>query len=339
MLLNVAVVCLRNAATGAAPGAITVELSRCDAGACPAGAVDVSVCFVAAGRVLSPAEIGAAFEPYSSHDGLALKVARFFAHAMCGDLCFVLGDGCTRFELRVRLHVPGGPPPEPHDTPPPRAVAATAAQASAASTAPPPVGVALTQQMLEHLMRYSDELFHSGDFRPDGALFVCTLTVYQCACIDGIDTLAWARQDFVSPSVEQYGLGLTCADFVGAAACSSLLWWPSGFRMTCSRAAGVRRQARTRPTNAIPTTWRAGVPPSATRWRAPTPPAEPRRPFQSRGALSFLTTSGSTCTPLAASWCAHSPATRMHARDCCCVTCSHAHGAGHALAPGVQDAA
>jgi hypothetical protein len=193
VFLNVAVVCLRYAATGAAPGATTVALSRCAADACPAGAVDVSVCFVAAGRVLSPAEVGAAFEPYSSHDGLALQVARFFAHAMGGDLRLVFDGGCTRFELRARLHAPGGPPQEPRDTPSPRAVAATAAQASAASTVPPPVGVALTQQMLQHLMRYSDELFHSGDFGPDGALFVRTRAAYQCACIDGIDTLAWAR--------------------------------------------------------------------------------------------------------------------------------------------------
>jgi hypothetical protein len=241
VLLNVAVVCLHYAATGAAPGATTVALSRCSADAsCTVGAVDVCVCFVVAGRVLSPAEAGAAFEPYSSHSGLALQVARFFARAMGGDLRLVCGNGCTRYELRVRLHAPGAPPPEPCDTPSPRTAAAAAAQASAAAASaplPPPVGVALTQQMLQHLMQYSDDLFHTGNIGPDGALFV-RARGSTAARLLGIDTRAWAWQDFVSPSLERHWLGYKCTDFVGAPARTALRRARDG-RMACSCAAVV----------------------------------------------------------------------------------------------------
>ncbi len=190
MLLNLAVVALRYAG---ADGPVTVELRRCkDQEAAVPGSVFLCVTFTAVGRMLTPAEAGAAFEPYESSAGLALVVARSFARAKDGDVLLLCAASGARLEARVRLFTPGAPPAEESDVPSPRAEAAIprgeaeSALPSPNSPAAPPVELTLTARMFEHLIRCSDDLFSTGVIGPEGPIFVraacCVLCGMLCLC-------------------------------------------------------------------------------------------------------------------------------------------------------------
>ncbi len=192
VLLNVAVVASRYAG---ADGPVTVELRRCeDQEAAVPGSVFLCVTFTAVGRMLTPAEAGAAFEPYESSAGLALVVARSFARAKDGDVWLLCAASGARLEARMRLFTPGAPPAEEGDAPSPRAEASAAiprGEAEAAlqtPTAPgaPPVELTLTARMFEHLIHCSDDMFSTGVIGPEGPIFVraacCAACVLLCLC-------------------------------------------------------------------------------------------------------------------------------------------------------------
>jgi hypothetical protein len=196
VLKNAAVVCVHYAAS-ACP--VMVELRRCecdvdendddddrsDGSAPAAGHVHICATFTAVGRVLTPAEAGAAFDPYGSGAGLALLVARSFARAMGGDVWLACDDEhdedapkcgarSLRIEVRVRLFKPGAPDATDSDGDgvSPTGLAALALTPAATSVLP----VELTERIFEHLGECSEDLFTTGDVGPQGAIFVRALS-------------------------------------------------------------------------------------------------------------------------------------------------------------------
>ena len=124
-LKNVLVACCRYAGESCA---VIAQLCLCTQPQPPAeeGCVDVCATFTAVGRSLSLLEVASAFQPYRSSTGLALRVARASAQAMGGDVWLVSDADAAgaRFDIRVRIYMPGAPQPpaeREEDKPPPPA--------------------------------------------------------------------------------------------------------------------------------------------------------------------------------------------------------------------------
>lgn len=173
MLINLALVAVRHA--GAA-GAVTADLCEC-------ASADGTVClaFAAEGRVLSPAEAAAAFDPYGGGaTGLALLVARSYARAAGGDVTLVpMEDGRG---MRICACLRQGAPPSPGGdaggggmcvgeplTPGrPTLVATPPVMLRSPAAAPmpgdalPPEATQLTARMFDHLAVMSDVMFSIG---------------------------------------------------------------------------------------------------------------------------------------------------------------------------------
>jgi hypothetical protein len=121
--------------------------------------------FTVLGRVLTPAEASAAFDPYSSCAGLALLVARSFARSLDGDVVLKHTPAGTCFELHARLFQPDAPlaveEPQALASPPP--TPRQPVQVPGEPAAPPAVPVVeLTTRMFDHLVKFSDEVFTQG---------------------------------------------------------------------------------------------------------------------------------------------------------------------------------
>ncbi len=177
VLQNAAAVVARWAAD-APGGSVAASLTRCgdddaaDAAATSAGVHDLVATFTAVGRRLSPAEAGAAFEPYASCAGLALLVARAFARAMRGNAWLEEGAEGARLCVRFRLLAPGAPEqPDDHAQPSLPSLLPPPPPSPLATPLPEAQRVELTQRLFEHLATMSDDMFSIGDMSGGGALY------------------------------------------------------------------------------------------------------------------------------------------------------------------------
>jgi hypothetical protein len=185
VIQNVCTVCIRNAGACAVVARLSCTQLPHDADSLAHGSVALRASFFADGRVLSAEEERRAFEPYTDCAGLALLVARTFARRCDGDVTVTATPRGTCFELHVRLFEPGAPP---IPTPPPPALAAPAVAhapppsasplPAASPPPPPPLPHQLRARMFAHLVEHSDEVFHMGQFEPDGMHTVRT----RCIC-------------------------------------------------------------------------------------------------------------------------------------------------------------
>jgi hypothetical protein len=201
VIQNVCTVCIRNA--GACPVIARLSCAQLphEQDSLAHGSVALRASFFADGRVLSAQEARRAFEPYTDCAGLALLVARTFARRCDGDVTVTATPRGTCFELHVRLFEPGAPPiPAP-----PPALAALPLPApppspesplpAASPPPPPPLPHQLRARMFAHLVEHSDEVFHMGQFAPDGMHIVRTRCIaafrLRCLHIDArIDEIA-----------------------------------------------------------------------------------------------------------------------------------------------------
>ena len=168
-LLNVAVAASRYAIP-AQP--IAVQLRRCNRcelcrlaanGGPSFGRVGMLVTFDVGCAMLSPADAGAAFEPYHSRAGLALLVARAIARSTEGDLFLTSENGASVFELGIRLFEPGAAGAESEESeeaPSPRPAAQGCSDVRPATAEQI---ARMTARMLEHLASKSDDMYSTGD--------------------------------------------------------------------------------------------------------------------------------------------------------------------------------
>ena len=196
------------------------QLEPADNAPCTAVALRVSI--AAPGRPLSPADAGDAFAVCAPGGvGLALSVARAFAHALGGDLRVIASPEGARIEATLCLCAPGalGEPPSPqaaafaHPETGGNEAASDLRPSAAASDVD-----ALVRCMHEHLMRRSDDFFSSGVLTSTGCAFdfgsAATETFFGCLPA-GVSRLNVA--EFMHPD----DVGVAAAAFTAAAAASA----------------------------------------------------------------------------------------------------------------------
>jgi hypothetical protein len=216
VIQNVCTVCIRNAGACAVVARLSCTQLPHDEDSLAHGSVARRASFFAEGRVLSAEEERRAFEPYTDCAGLALLVARTFARRCDGDVTVTATPRGTCFELHVRLFEPGAPPipapppalaaPAVPHAPPPNASPPQAASPPPPPPPPPPLPHQLRARMFAHLVEHSDDVFHMGQFAPDGMHIVrahpaFALLRLRCLHIDArIDEIAvCARADVCEP--------------------------------------------------------------------------------------------------------------------------------------------
>ena len=215
---------------GGPAGALVAELDALPptlpAENAPCTAVELRVSVAAPGRPLSPADAGDAFAACAPGGvGLALSVARAFAHALGGDLHVIASPEGARIEATLCLHVPGAPgePPSPRfsDAFASLEVGCEREAAPAPTTLQPAIvhdADALVRCMFEHLMKRSDDFFSSGVLTSAGCAFdfgsAATETFFGCLP-SGVTRLNVA--EFMHPD----DVGVAAAAFTAAAAASA----------------------------------------------------------------------------------------------------------------------